>query len=308
MPLQSYTPPSEGVASQIDVLAKTYRQAAEAYLTPLVLSYYPALIEQGGNEYRKMVELSAKMTLVGRACTEIAGYPFDARRRMVSILYGGCCFLGDSFIDEFGQETAEAYLERFHLLLTEGWFDVRNDREQLFYVVISRLFAERDVLDPVLRQAILWLFLAQQQDVGLREKMADAPKPLARRQLGLLRNCTRDRGGHAITTLTLFLVPEIPLAHGSAIFHAGSLIGFIDDHGDCHADRRRRCITYMNQLQQPRRALIRMFGNYVRQIQRELPWSAGRDLLEAFLYRYFVTRMAKHKLERGSSAVWAVYE
>ena len=120
------------------------------------------------DEYRKMFELSTKMNLVGHACTEIAGYEYDRRRQTIGTLFGACCFLADSFIDDFGEAATREYIDRLGLLLTEGWFEMRTDRERLFYVIVSRLFAERDILDPTIRQAILHLYQAQKQDVELR--------------------------------------------------------------------------------------------------------------------------------------------
>ena len=45
-----------------------------------------------------------------------------------------------------------------------------------------------------------------------------------RRQLHDLKMCARDRSGHAILVLSSFLVPDIPLAHRTPIFAAGSMI------------------------------------------------------------------------------------
>jgi hypothetical protein len=40
-----------------------------------------------------------------------------------------------------------------------------------------------------------------------------------------------------------------------------------------------------------------------------LPESDGRDLLVAFLRRYYLTRLKKHRLERSRGAwSWTVYE
>jgi len=40
-----------------------------------------------------------------------------------------------------------------------------------------------------------------------------------------------------------------------------------------------------------------------------LPANDGRDLMVAFLTRYFLTRLEKHRLERKrSDSAWAVYE
>src|SRR5687768_7971045 len=108
------------------------------------------------------------MTLVGHAATTVAGHPYDARRRRIASLFGACCFLADSFIDDFGDQAARDYLDRFELLLTRGWFHPRTDRERLFFAIISRLFLERHVLQPGLRQAVLLLYEAQRRDVEMR--------------------------------------------------------------------------------------------------------------------------------------------
>jgi hypothetical protein len=294
----------------LDALIRSHRSRVERTLKPLIRRYYPGMLTaSGGLEYRKMIELSSKMTMVGRACTLIAGYPFDARRLRISILFGACCFLGDSFLDDFGEAASREYLRRYELLLTKGWFEVRNDRERLFYIILARLFSERDVLDPMLRQAIMRLFLSQQKDVEIRMG-SGAFRALPRRgQLRMLRDCARDRSGHAITLLTLFLVPCIPLRYHCLIYEAGSLIMHIDDHGDCHFDRYHHRLTYMNQVRQPVRVLHGIFQRSIGRIRQGLPESEGRDLLAAFLRRYYRTRLKKHRLERSRGAwSWTVYE
>ena len=50
----------------------------------------------------------------------------------------------------------------------------------------------------------------------------------------MLRQCARDRSGHAITVLTGFVAPEIELSILPYLFTAGALIMHIDDHGDCY--------------------------------------------------------------------------
>jgi hypothetical protein len=130
-----------------------------------------------------------------------------------------------------------------------------------------------------------------------------------RSRLRQLKRCARDRSGHAITMLSLFLVPQLPLQYHGAIFTAGSLIMFIDDHGDCHYDRHYRRLTFMNQVKSPADRLGHIFRDSIRQIREGLPESTGRELLVAFLYRYYVTRLAKHRLERDRGASsWTVYE
>jgi hypothetical protein len=293
---------------RLESLVQNYRRDVAATLRPLIAEHYPALLANPGNEYRKMMELSTKMTVVGQAVTESAGHHYDRRRQTIASLYGGCCFLADSFIDDFGAEATREYLERFETLLTSGWFEVRTERERLFYVIIARLFADRDVLQPTLRQAILLLFEAQRRDVELRlpGRLRSATP---RSRLAQLRQCARDRSGHAIGVLSAFLLPDIPLAYLNVIFAAGALIMHIDDHGDCYADLHHRRVTYMNQVRHPVRVLRRIFLAHVGRLVQGLPDNDGRELLIAFLTRYYLTRLAKHRQQRrhGASA-WAVYE
>src|SRR5262245_40990212 len=108
--------PSPPTMRRVDALIQSYRKRVVGTLQPLVESYYPELLSNPDNEYRKMVELSTKMTLVGHASTESAGHSYDARRRTIASLFGGCCFLADSFIDDFGEEAARDYLQRFEVL------------------------------------------------------------------------------------------------------------------------------------------------------------------------------------------------
>jgi hypothetical protein len=297
-------PPQAGV----DSLLQTYRRYVAATLQPIVRLHYHALKSETEAEYRKMLELSTKMMVVGHACTEIAGHDYDRRRQRIACLFGACCFLADSFLDDFGDAATRSYLQRLELLLTRGWFEVRTDRERLFYVIVSRLFAERDILQPTLRQAILRLFEAQRRDVEMRG-LGSSTEEVTGARLALLKRCARDRSGHAIIVLTAFLVPNPPLDRLRMIFLAGALIMFIDDHGDCFADRASRRVTYMNQLARPAAALRRIFTTHVAQITHGLPAAQGRDLLIAFLSRYYVTRLNKHRQQRrqGASA-WAVYE
>ena len=300
---------NRSLEDKIEQLLSRYRELAAEELGRLTKAYHPALLERGDNEYRKMVELSAKMTMVGHACSETAGFPFDRDRQVLSALYGACCFLADSFIDDYGETVAADYLARFEVLLTKGWFVIRNERERLFYVILSRLFTRRDVLEPMLRQSIFSLFMAQKRDVVLR---MDAPtfRALPRdRQLGLLRDCARDRSGHAILVLTRLVAPQLALPHHHLLFLAGALIMYIDDHGDCHADRRSHRLTYMNQVRHPVPILRHIFENTLRRLQAGLPDNGGKQLLCAFLHRYFVTRLEKHAREGQAGGLsWAVYE
>src|SRR5208282_5811943 len=185
--------PAPDLPARIEALARAYRAEVRDTLAPLVETWHPALAASGA-EYAKMLEQSTKFALVGHACTALAGYDFDARRRRIAILYGCGCFLADSFLDDFGPEAARSYLQRFTLLLSAGWFEIHTERERLFYVVLARLFAERDMLDPLLRQAILRLHAAQARDVTLRldpEHLSALPQ---RRQRALLKHYARDRG------------------------------------------------------------------------------------------------------------------
>jgi hypothetical protein len=298
--------PDEAAIAKVDTLIRGYRTDALACLGDPVRSHYPDLLDTP--EYGKMVELSAKMTLVGHATCEIAGYEYDAHRRMIASLFGACCFLADSFVDDFGPDASLEYLERLRLLLTTGWFDIRGDRERLFYAIVSRLFAARDVLDPVLRQAIMLLFDAQRRDVELR--LSEQFGSLSRRQqLRLLRLCARDRSGHAITVLTGFVAPRIELSLLPYLFTAGALIMHIDDHGDCYADLRDGRLTYLNQVRNPAATLRKIFVEHAARLYSGLPPGPGRDLMLAFLTRYFLTRLEKHRLQKErSESAWAVYE
>ncbi|MGE3152122.1 MAG: hypothetical protein AB7G48_10910 [Nitrospiraceae bacterium] len=294
---------------QIDRLFEDYRKAAGACLEPLVRAYYPELYRDRRDECRKMMELSAKMTVVGHACSEICGYPYDARRQRIGSLFGGCCFLADSFLDDFGNDAARDYLERFELLLTTGWFEIRTPREKLFYVIISRLFAERDVLDRFLRQAILLLLNAQKRDVQVRLDRSSFDDLPRHQQLHVLRENARNRSGHAILVLTGFLVPELPLRYASLIFLAGSLIMYIDDHGDYYSDLFYNRLTYINQVADPERTLRRLFYVYMKRLSDGLPEGNGRDVMIGFMTKYYLTRLRKHRLQKPQQELpWAVYE
>jgi hypothetical protein len=297
------------VAARIDALATHYRGVVRATLEPLVAAYYPDLLSSSLGEYRKMLELSTKMTLVGHACTEISGYEFDEARQRTAALFGGCCFLADSFLDDFGMEATQAYMERFATLLSTGWFEIRSDRERLFYVIISRLFLKRDVLDPIVRQAILQLHMAQVTDVRLRLDPAGMKSLSKRGRWTVLRDCARNRSGHAIIVLSTFLVPRISLDFLALIFSAGALVMYIDDHGDCYTDLKDGRITYMNQVRDPERALRRIFTSHMKKLEEGFPCGNGRDLLLGFLVRYYRTRLAKHRHQKlmGGRA-WDVYE
>ena len=294
---------------RVNRLIQKYREKVVEVLQPIVSIYYPSLLANPENEYRKMIELSTKMTLVGHACAETAGQLFDDRRQRIASLFGGCCFLADSFLDDFGEAASREYLRRLELLLTQGWFDIRTERERLFYIIISRLFAQRDVLEPTLRQAILRLFEAQKRDVEMRFDGNGLYALPRRRRLEVLKTCARDRSGHAIIVLAAFLAPHLTMAYCASIYIAGALIMHIDDHGDCYADLRDRRITYMNQVRDPERALSRTYRSSMRRLVEGLPAGSGRDLLTGFLTRYYLTRIEKHRVERKrGSSPWAVYE
>jgi len=300
---------SQPLSTPLDQLFAQYRNQVMVFLSPLVLENYPDLHRHKLEEFQKMMELTAKMTVVGHACSEIAGFPFDERRQHIAMLYGACCFLADSFIDDFGQEVAEEYIERMELLLSKGWFDICTEREKLFYVIIARLFAERNVLDPLLRQAIMRLFQAQKRDVIFRANPEQLSSLTRREQLRLLQETARNRSGHAILVLTGFLVPEVPLSLIPSIYLAGSLIMHIDDHGDCYSDLHYRRLTYLNQVADPERTLRRIYRRNMTRLWEELPAGGGRDLLVAFLAKYFRTRLRKHRLQKAHRELaWAVYE
>ncbi len=249
------------------------------------------------------------MALVGHACCEVAGFPFDARRLSISILYGGSCFLADSFIDDYGEAVAREYIHRFEIMLTKGWFTIKNSRERLLYVFLSRTFALSDCLRPLSRQAIIGVLLAQKRDLMLRLNATTFQSLPRARRLRYLRGVARDRSGHALLALTCLVAPEMRLSVVHNLFIAGSLISCTDDHGDCFADRKSKRVTYMNQIENPARILTGMYNDTVAHIRRTLPDSPGKDFLCAFLFRYFVTRLDKHEEERNRGGLsWAVYE
>jgi hypothetical protein len=301
--------PGQSARERVDRLIRRYRTTVGTHLAPLVRTHNPSMLTEAGDEYRKMLELSAKMNVVGHACTEIFGYAYDERRQRIGSLFGACCFLADSFIDDFGEPAAREYLERLEALLTEGWFDLRTDRERLFFAILSRLFVERDILHPTVRQTIMQLYAAQRRDVDLRLNRGRARGSLDRPQLNRLKLCARDRSGHAMLVLAAFLLPDLPLAHLRLMFTAGALIMHIDDHGDCYSDLQHDRFTFMNQVKRPERALKAIFIAHVVQLASGLPDSDGRDLLIAFLTRYYITRVEKHRQQKTNvGSAWAVYE
>jgi hypothetical protein len=302
--------PSAETAAHIERLAHRYRSTVRETLAPVVHLWHPALAAAGAEaEYAKMIELSTKMALVGHACAGVADREFDKRRLRIAILFGCCCFLADSFLDDFGPEATRIYLQRLNRLVTTGWFEISGERERLFYVVVSRLFGERDMLDPFVRQAIVRLQSAQELDVMLRlepQRLSDLSQP---RQLALLKRTARDRSGYAILLLTSLLAAGVPLRLLTLIFNAGALIMFIDDHGDCFTDRREGRLTYMNRVRNPERVLRRIAHGYFARLAAGLPQGEGRDLLLGFLLRYFLSRLEKHREQRQRvGTAWDVYE
>lgn len=301
--------PGPAARTRVDELIQRYRKSVTVHLEPIVQTYDLEMLTARPSEYRKMLELSAKMNVVGHACTEIFGRDYDERRQKIGSLFGACCFLADSFIDDFGEEATREYLERLEILLTEGWFDLRTARERLFFAIISRLFAERDLMHPTVRQAILQLYAAQKLDVDLRLNHDKSHGSLNRSKLGLLKRCARNRSGHAILVLSAFLVPEMSLAKFGPMFAAGALIMYIDDHGDCYSDRHDLRVTFMNQVRYPERTLRSLFLAHIARLAEGLPKSDGRDLLIAFLTRYYLTRLDKHRQQkRDGGFAWAVHE
>jgi hypothetical protein len=301
--------PKPTTLSVLDRLIKKYQKKADHELRELVEKYHPALLAEGSGEYKKMVALTAKMTLVGHACCETAGFPFDNRRQTIAILYGGACFLADSFIDDYGETMTREYIDRFERMLTKGWFEIRNDREKLFYIILSRIFMLCNVLLPCSRQAIFAVFLAQKRDITLRLNAPTFQLLSRKEQLRMLRCCARDRSGHAIMALANLLVPYISLTVHYHLFNAGALISCTDDHGDCFADLNNRRLTYMNQITEPEKALTKMYNDTVVRLQNDLPDTPAKDILCAFLFRYFTTRLDKHTAEKEKGGLsWAVYE
>jgi hypothetical protein len=101
----------------------------------------------------------------------------------------------------------------------------------------------------------------------------------------------------------------MPLRYLSLIYTAGELIMHIDDHGDYYSDLYYDRATYMNQVKDPAGTLRRIFNAGMWRLYKGLPEGSGRDLLTGFLFRYYRTRIDKHRLQRSSrEAAWAVYD
>jgi hypothetical protein len=301
--------PDDEVNARIERLARMHRDAVHDVLAPAVTAWHPKFGEEAPAEFDKMIELSTKMTLVGHACADVVGAPFEARAQRIAALYGGCCFLADSFIDNFGDDAARDYLRRFDELFLKGWFEIRNEREQLFYVFAARLFSERDMLEPMVRQATLKLHAAQSLDALLRIEPGRGAGLTPSRRRALYRRVARDRGGHTILLLTALIVPALDLRLLAGLFSAGSLFMYIDDHGDFFTDRRDGRTTYMNQLRDPEAALHRIVKAHFLEVLARLPSNPGRDALLGILARYYLTRIDKHRAQRaGGGTAWDVYE
>lgn len=295
---------------EIDTHLNKLRQEADDVLRPLAATYYPFMVENDdGSEFRKMRELSTKMMLVGQACAEITGYKFSEKLIMLSALFGGCCFLGDSFIDDYNEEETRNYIQRLERLLTEGWFEINNDREKLFYVIVTRLFSECDVFEGKTRQAIFGQFLAQKRDALWRLDHRELLALSQDEKINALFQCANDRGGYVTLVLSLILTQGLSLHHQHLLYEAGKLFMHIDDHGDHHQDKYNERYTYMNCVDNPVHKLEELFNNIVTKIKSDLPENSGRDILTNFLTRYYYTRLKKHILEqnRGSSR-WVIYE
>ena len=59
----------------------------------------------------------------------------------------------------------------------------------------------------------------------------------------------------------------------------------------------------------PAATLRRIFVAHIARLYAGLPENEGRDLMIAFLTRYFLTRLEKHRLQKQrSESAWAVYE
>ena len=96
-PAADFRDAGAAATQRTDELMRRYRKLVSQTLEPLVRGYHPEMLAGARDEYRKMLELSTKMSLVGHACTEIAGFAYDERRQMIGALFGACCFLADSF-------------------------------------------------------------------------------------------------------------------------------------------------------------------------------------------------------------------
>jgi len=151
---------------------------------------------------------------------------------------------------------------------------------------------------------LVWLDMDQKELDDAYDNSVYAPN----REI-VLKRCARNRSGHAILVLSAFLLPEPRLAYLARMFWAGALIMYIDDHGDCWSDLAANRLTFMNQVCRPELALRRLFQTHIRQLASGLPQGDGRDLLIAFLTRYYLTRIEKHRQQRTKGgSPWAVYE
>jgi hypothetical protein len=86
--------PDPETFEKVDQLIRGYRGHVVACLEPAVRAHYPELLAT--LEYGKMLELSTKMTLVGHAACEIAGYRYDERRQTIGTPVTPISGTGDS--------------------------------------------------------------------------------------------------------------------------------------------------------------------------------------------------------------------
>ena len=216
-----------------------------------------------------------------------------------------CCFLADGFLDDFGERATREYLERLGVLLTKGWFEVRTDRERLFYVIAARLFAERDVLDPTVRQAILRLYRAERQDVELRLDRGDR----GRGRLETLKRCAESQRPRDPRPLGVPAAPAPPGLPDADLRGGGADL----------VHRRPRRLLRRPQAR-PRHvhepvaagrahAAALPWPGISGGCAADLPRSGGRDLLIAFLTRDYLHAGREARRERIRGGLdWAVYE
>ena len=78
--------PGPRAQERLNALFKRYRTGVGDCLEPIVRQYNPMMLEGGAGRESKMLELSAKMNVVGHACAEIGGFEYDERRQMIGSL------------------------------------------------------------------------------------------------------------------------------------------------------------------------------------------------------------------------------
>ena len=119
--------PDSAQIERVDELIRGYRREVVTGLEPSVRAHYPELLEDPGDEYRKMLELSTKMTLVGHACCEIAGYPLRRAAATEREPRSAAAAFSPTASSTTSARTRPASTsQRIELLLTTGWFDVRT--------------------------------------------------------------------------------------------------------------------------------------------------------------------------------------